>query len=69
MKMIIKNLTIAERRELFGYMNANYDEDASDGVWQCLLEDAAEEWGKVRHKKIDGYDAFIAYLEFRRKQA
>lgn len=52
-----------KKREMFAFMSGNDDGEAPDGAWQQMLEDAAEEWGRQNGIEIDGFDAFMEYID------
>lgn len=45
------------------------DDSLPDGAWQARLQEAAEEWGRRNGVNVDGFDAFIDYVEFHSKEA
>ena len=56
--------------ELFYMMQAVDDDDLSDGAWQQVLEDTAEQFADMQRAdgkplySLDTNDAFHAYLEW-----
>lgn len=48
--------------EFMGYMNAADDDDAPDGAWFQILEDAAGEFMRMHKIKGDANDATHQYI-------
>lgn len=53
------------KEEMFAYMDAWDHPNTPDGAWQAMLEEAAEEWGRANNIEVDGFDAFMEYLEWK----
>ena len=49
--------------ELFAYLAANDFDEISDGAWFCTLENAVDEFNRLKGTKYDRNDAVHAYLE------
>jgi hypothetical protein len=56
-------MTDFKKQKMLAYMAAHDDGDAPDGAWRAMLEEAAEEWGRGNQIPVDGYEAFMAYME------
>jgi hypothetical protein len=51
------------KRSLFEYMELFDDDDAPDGAWQAILEDAVETFNEANGTNYDPNDAFHDYIE------
>ena len=54
--------------ELFYFMDAYTDDNAPDGAWQCMLEDAVNFFNKDNGTNYDSFDTFHEYLERKEKE-
>lgn len=49
--------------ELYYFIDAHNDDDAPDGAWWAILEDAVSYWNKEHGTNFDENDTVHAYLE------
>jgi hypothetical protein len=56
-------MTEFKMNEMLAYMAAHDDDEMPDGACRAMIEDAAEEWGRSNGILVDGYDAFMTYME------
>ena len=54
--------------EFLGYMSASEDDDAPDGAWFQMIEDAAREFMRVHKLRGDANDAAHQYLRLCNEQ-
>lgn len=51
------------KQQLFDFMEAFDDEDAPDGAWQAMLEDAVNEFNESQGTTFDSNDMFLEYVQ------
>jgi hypothetical protein len=55
-----------QKIQVFGYMSAVDNDEMPDGARQAMLEHAAEQWGDDNGVDVDGFDAFMEYVQWKR---
>ncbi len=50
---------------LYGYMSGADDDDASDGVWWAMLQDAAAMCLGIDNDSVEAFEAVHGYIEYR----
>lgn len=50
--------------DLFYFMQVHDDDEAPDGAWQAMLEDAVQFYNEEHGTDYDSLEAFLAYLKW-----
>lgn len=54
---------MSKKQECFAYMDAHNNQDAPDGAWQAMLEDAVEMFNEDHGTNFDSHDMFIEWAQ------
>ena len=49
--------------ELYSFLQAHDDDDASDGAWQAMIEDGVVFWNEDKGTTLDPFETFLEYCE------
>lgn len=52
------------KQDLLYYMQANDNDELSDGAWQAMLEDSVKAYNRNHKTNYDPFEMFMEYIQW-----